>query len=163
MWIYWNWRSSLTEVASASLIHRHQDLSSQVSTESPGRSGQDEGTRTLLGKFEDSNLYLEMEWSLPFPESAKRTTVSVLVSLREEGEREMGEQWRKKRRSVKLAFLHILKLFLNNLQQDKPCCFVPWKTNSQSTCFVSWIVFYLLQKSDREAPDRSPLLKTQGG
>lgn len=34
---------------------------------------------------------LEMELSLSFPELAKRTTVSILMSLREKGER-TGEQ-----------------------------------------------------------------------
>lgn len=71
----------------------------------------------------------------------------------------MGEPQRRKEsaRSAQLSFLHTLKLFLNHLEQDKSHCYVPWKTNSQSTCFVLWIISHLLQKSDRETRDRSPM------
>lgn len=69
-----------------------------------------------------------MELSLPFPGSSTRSFVSIFVSLREEGEREIGEK-AKEAKSAKLSFLRASKLSLNNLEQDKPHCHVPWKAN----------------------------------
>lgn len=60
----------------------------------PGRFEKNEAMRKLLWKPKDSNLLLELEPSQPFPESAKRTTVAIPVSLREEGERERWEDSR---------------------------------------------------------------------
>lgn len=155
--IYSNETSNLTEVASSVtslLVPRSQLICiNRIALEVRER-WRDEEVLMKIQEYFSSRI----ELSLPFPGSAKRIFVSISVSLRHKGEREKGEPYRREERgrSAKLSFLLALKLFLNNLEQDKSHCYVPWKTNSRSTHFVLWIISHLLQNSDREIPGRSP-------
>ena len=112
-------------------MHGYEDLKLQVNRVD-WEVGERRRDKEVVMKIQE-HLQSEAGPSLPFPGSTKRSFVSISVSLREEEGRENRQE---RAQLPKLSFLHTLKLFLNNLEQDKPRCYVPWKTNGQSTCFV---------------------------